>query len=32
VIKARNIAVHVPADLPDPELELVLVLPPPSGG
>jgi type VI secretion system protein ImpJ len=27
VIKARNVAVHVPADLPDPELELVLVLP-----
>jgi type VI secretion system protein ImpJ len=27
VIKARNLAVHVPADLPDPELELVLVLP-----
>ncbi|HZS62679.1 MAG TPA: type VI secretion system baseplate subunit TssK [Gemmatimonadaceae bacterium] len=32
VIKARNIAVAVPADLPDPELELVLVLPPSGGG
>jgi type VI secretion system protein ImpJ len=32
VIKARNVAVHVPADLPDPELELVLVLPPSGGG
>jgi type VI secretion system protein ImpJ len=32
VIKARNVAVHVPADLPDPELELVLVLPSTSGG
>ncbi len=27
VVRARNVAVYVPADLPDPELELVLVLP-----
>jgi type VI secretion system protein ImpJ len=27
VIRARNVAVYVPSDLPEPELELVLVLP-----
>jgi type VI secretion system protein ImpJ len=31
IVRARNVAVYVPAEFPDPQLELVLVLPAKSG-
>ena len=27
IVRARNVAVYVPADLPNPELEFIIVLP-----
>ncbi len=30
--RARNVAAYVPSDLPEPQMELVVLLPPPTGG